>query len=109
MREKLTAFVTEEANPRNVLNVARVDVFLPAQLLERGVVLIDTPGVGSTHRHQTAAADAVLPECDAALFVVSADPPITEIEIDYLCAYPTNRGAADRCLEQDRHDRAARA
>jgi GTP-binding protein EngB required for normal cell division len=84
LREKLTTFVTEEANPRNVLSVARVDVFLPAELLERGVVLIDTPGVGSTHRHQTAAADAVLPECDAALLVVSADPPITEIEIDYL-------------------------
>jgi ribosome biogenesis GTPase A len=84
LRERLTTFVTEEANPRNVLNVARVDVFLPAELLERGVVLIDTPGVGSTHRHQTAAADAILPECDAALFVVSPDPPITEIEIDYL-------------------------
>jgi len=84
LREKLTTFVTEEANPRNVLNVARVDVFLPAQILERGVVLIDTPGVGSTHRHQTAAADAILPECDAALLVVSADPPITEIEIEYL-------------------------
>jgi ribosome biogenesis GTPase A len=84
MREKLAAFVTEKANPLNVLNVRRVDVFLPADLLERGVVLIDTPGVGSTQRHQTAAADAVLPECDAALFVVSADPPITEIEIEYL-------------------------
>jgi GTP-binding protein EngB required for normal cell division len=84
LREKLTAFVTEEANPRNILNVARVDAFLPAELLERGVVLVDTPGVGSTHRHQTAAADAILPECDAALFVVSADPPITQIEIEYL-------------------------
>ncbi|PYL09191.1 MAG: Dynamin family protein [Verrucomicrobia bacterium] len=84
LRDRLTAFVTEEANPRNILNVARVDVFLPAELLKRGVVLIDTPGVGSTHRHQTAAADAVLPECDAALLVVSADPPITEIEIEYL-------------------------
>jgi len=84
LRERLTIFVTEEANPRNVLNVARVDVFLPSELLERGVILIDTPGVGSTHRHQTAAADAVLPECDAALFVLSADPPITEIEIEYL-------------------------
>ncbi len=84
LREKLTVFVTEEANPRNFLNIARVDVFLPAELLDRGVVLIDTPGVGSTHRHQTAAADAILPECDAALFVVSADPPITEIEIEYL-------------------------
>ena len=84
VREKLSAFVTEESNPCNALNVARVDVFLPAQLLERGVVLIDTPGVGSTLRHQTTAADAALPECDAALFVVSADPPITEVEIDYL-------------------------
>jgi ribosome biogenesis GTPase A len=84
VREKLSASVTEESNPRNALNVARVDVFLPAELLERGVVLIDTPGVGSTLRHQTTAADAVLPECDAALFVVSADPPITEIEIEYL-------------------------
>jgi GTPase Era involved in 16S rRNA processing len=84
LRERLTTFVSEEDNPRNVLNVARVDAFLPAELLEHGVVLIDTPGVGSTHRHQTAAADAILPECDAALFVVSADPSITEIEIDYL-------------------------
>lgn len=84
LREELARFVTEEANPRNTLNVARVDVFLPSELLERGVVLIDTPGVGSTHRHQTAAADAVLPECDAALLVVSPDPPITEVEIEYL-------------------------
>src|SRR5438128_8056846 len=73
LREKLTTFVTEEANPRNVLNVARVDVFLPGELLDRGVVLIDTPGVGSTLRHQTTAADAGLPECDAALLVVSTD------------------------------------
>ncbi|MFN2541622.1 MAG: dynamin family protein [Chthoniobacterales bacterium] len=82
--ERLAAFVTEEANPRNILNVGRVEVFLPAELLERGVVLIDTPGVGSTLAHNTAAADAILPESDAALFVVSADPPITEIEIEYL-------------------------
>src|SRR5438552_1033154 len=84
LRDRLTAFVTEEANPRNILNVARVDVFLPGELLDRGVVLIDTPGVGSTLRHQTTAADAVLPECDAALLVVSTDPPITEVEIEYL-------------------------
>lgn len=84
LREKLVNFVTEEANPRNVLNITRMNVFLPAEFLEHGVVLIDTPGVGSTLRHQTTAADAVLPECDAALFVVSADPPITQVEIDFL-------------------------
>jgi ribosome biogenesis GTPase A len=65
LREKLTMFVTEEANPRNVLNVARVDVFLPAELLERGVVLIDTPGVGSTHRHRRSGRGASGMRCSA--------------------------------------------
>ena len=84
LRERLTEIVTEAANPHNRLGVARVDVFLPSALLERGVVLIDTPGVGSTLRHNTAAADAVLPECDAALFVLSPDPPISEVESQFL-------------------------
>jgi hypothetical protein len=84
LRKRLAAFVTEEGNPRNILGIARVEVFLPSELLARGVVLIDTPGVGSTFHHNSAAADAVLPECDAALFVVSPDPPITEVEIQFL-------------------------
>jgi hypothetical protein len=84
LRELLTAFVTEGANPRNMLGIARVEVFLPSELLARGVVLIDTPGVGSTFHHNTAGADAVLPECDAAIFVVSPDPPITEVEVQFL-------------------------
>jgi predicted GTPase len=84
LRERLRTCVTEEANPENALGIDRVDVFLPSELLKNGVVLIDTPGVGSTFRHNTAAADAILHECDATLFVVSPDPPITEVEIDFL-------------------------
>ena len=84
LRERLAEFVTEECNPGNRLGIVRIDVRVPSPLLERGVVLIDTPGVGSTLRHNSAAADAVLPECDAALFVLSADPPITEVELEFL-------------------------
>jgi Dynamin family len=84
IRDFLFRYVAEEANPENRLGVTRVDLFYPAPLLADGTVLIDTPGVGSTHRHNTDAALAVLPECDAALFVVSVDPPITEAELDYL-------------------------
>jgi ribosome biogenesis GTPase A len=84
LRERLAEFVTEERNSGNRLGIARIDVQVPSPLLERGVVLIDTPGVGSTLRHNSAAADAVLPECDAALFVLSADPPITEAELEFL-------------------------
>lgn len=84
LRERLNALVTEDANPENRLGIARVDVHLPSKFLASGLVLIDTPGVGSTFRHNTTAADAVLPECDATLFVVSPDPPITEVEIQFL-------------------------
>lgn len=80
----LTGLVTEAGNPENRRGVSRVEARLPSALLEQGLVLIDTPGVGSTFRHNTAAAEATLPECDAALFVLSPDPPITEIERDWL-------------------------
>lgn len=84
IRQFLFRFVSEEANPQNHLNVKRVDLFYPAPILADGIILIDTPGVGSTHHHNTETALRVLPECDAALFVISVDPPITEIEIKYL-------------------------
>ncbi len=84
IRDVLFRFVAEEANPENRLGVERVDLFYPADILADGTVIIDTPGVGSTLRHNTEAALQVLPECDAAFFVVSADPPITEVELEYL-------------------------
>ncbi len=80
----LNEYVTETGNPRNRRNVERVDISHPAELLRQGVVLIDTPGIGSTHRHNTEVAYQILPQCDAALFLVSPDPPITEAELSYL-------------------------
>ena len=84
IRDFLFRFVAEEANPENRLDVRRVELFYPAAILRNGTVLIDSPGVGSTLQHNTDAALRVLPECDAALFVLSVDPPITEVEIEYL-------------------------
>ena len=80
----LEKYVTEEANPNNRLGVNHVEVASPAEILQRGAVLIDTPGIGSTFRHNTEATLNFLPQCDAALFLVSADPPITEVEVDFL-------------------------
>ncbi|PLY06811.1 MAG: Dynamin family protein [Desulfuromonas sp.] len=80
----LNRYVTEAGNPDNLHQVDRVAIGHPAKLLQQGVVLIDTPGIGSTHRHNTEVAYQVLPQCDAALFLVSPDPPITEVELEYL-------------------------
>ena len=84
LQRQLALLVTEQGNPTNCLGVARVEAGLPSALLKQGVVLLDTPGVGSTLHHNTRAARAALPECDVALFVVSPDPPITEAELAYL-------------------------
>ncbi len=82
----LARHVTEKENPENRLGVAQVEVEHPSALLRAGVVLIDTPGIGSTFRHNTEATLNFLPQCDAAVFVVSADPPITEAEREFLKA-----------------------
>jgi GTP-binding protein EngB required for normal cell division len=80
----LAGFVTEKGNPQNRRGIAEVQVDLPAPILSGGVVLIDTPGIGSTYRHNTTATLEFLQQCDAALFLVSADPPITEVELEFL-------------------------
>jgi hypothetical protein len=80
----LRKFVTEVENPKNRLGVSQVEVLHPAPILRDGVVLIDTPGIGSTLKHNTEATLNFLPQCDAVLFLVSADPPITEAEVKFL-------------------------
>lgn len=80
----LEEYITESGNPHNQRHVERVEISHPSPLLRQGVVLIDTPGIGSTLKHNTEVAHQILPQCDAALFLVSPDPPITEMELDYL-------------------------
>jgi GTP-binding protein EngB required for normal cell division len=80
----LSRVVTEEANPKNRLGIAHVQVFIHSPLLQEGVVLIDTPGIGSTFLHNTEVTLNFLPQCDAAIFLISADPPISEVELAFL-------------------------
>lgn len=84
--EGIADFVTEEKNPHNRMKVKHVEIGHPAPLLSRGIVLIDTPGIGSTFKHNSLATLEFLPHCDAALFLVSADPPMTETEVEFLRA-----------------------
>jgi len=84
--DSLERYISEQRNPANRLGVLQVEVEHPSALLASGVVLIDTPGIGSTLLHNTATTLDFLSECDAALFLVSADPPITQTEVEFLKA-----------------------
>jgi len=80
----LPDFGTERGNPGNSRNVASLWVRLDAPILARGVEIVDMPGTGSVHAHNTAAADAALPSMDAAIFVLTADPPVSAAERELL-------------------------
>jgi small GTP-binding protein len=80
----LDALGTERGNPGNARGVGAITVRLDAPILAQGVEIVDTPGTGSVHAHNTAVADEVLPTMDAAIFVLTADPPVSASERDLL-------------------------
>ncbi|MGC1183717.1 MAG: dynamin family protein [Candidatus Dormiibacterota bacterium] len=75
--ETLTDYVTEKSNPGNRLKVEEAWVEYPSPLLRDGVVVVDTPGTGSVHQHNTDAAHAFLPRIDVAVAVLSAESPLS--------------------------------
>ena len=81
---ELAGYVSEQANPANRLEVARVEVRGRWALLEPGVVLVDTPGLASLHRHNTEAATAALLDADGAVLVLAADAPVSAAERELL-------------------------
>jgi small GTP-binding protein len=81
---ELPSYITERGNPQNKKGVKEVTVYYPSDYLKGGVRIIDTPGVGSVYRHNTDVAYSYLPHVDAAIFVVSADPPLSESEHRFL-------------------------
>jgi GTP-binding protein EngB required for normal cell division len=82
--ESLRDYITEAANPGNRKQVASAEVTYPSQFLSMGIDLIDTPGIGSTHLHNTSTTEDYLAEVDAGIMVLSVDPPITAVESDFL-------------------------
>ena len=82
--DSLAEYVTERENPNNVKDVKEVRLGLPSAYLKQGIILVDTPGVGSLHQHNTAAAYEYLPQADAGVFVMSVDAPLSSVEVNYL-------------------------
>ncbi len=77
---ELAEYVTESRNPANRLGVELARVELEHDLLRAGLELVDTPGIGSIHSHNTDVARGFLPRVDAALCVLDASQPLSEGE-----------------------------
>ncbi len=88
--EDLSQYVSEELNPENRKRVEGVEAFLTSPLLASGMCLVDTPGIGSVFSGNTAATRDFIPQIDAAILVVGADPPISGEEAALVEAVAAN-------------------
>jgi len=102
-------YVSSEKNPENRKGVAAVEIFVPLPLLATGMCLVDTPGIGSVFSGHTAATREFLPQIDAAIVVIGADPPISRDELELAEAVAREvtdlifvLNKADRSSAQDR-------
>lgn len=83
-KSELVDFITERGNPQNRKGVREVEITYPSEYLRDGVRIIDTPGVGSVYSHNTEVAYNYLPQVDAAIFVVTVDPPLSAAKQEFL-------------------------
>ncbi|HEY8206595.1 MAG TPA: dynamin family protein [Myxococcaceae bacterium] len=79
---ELRDYVAEEENPGNAKRVALIELFWPSPLLATGLCLVDTPGVGSIYAWNTEVTRTFVPQVDAALVLLGADPPLSEMELE---------------------------
>ena len=81
---ELTAYITEAGNPENERRLSHAEVTVPRKLLQGGMVLVDTPGVGGINSAHATATLSALVAADAMLLVSDAAQEYSEPEIEFL-------------------------
>ncbi len=80
---EITEYVSEEKNPKNSKNVKYIRMLCNNDLL-KDITLIDTPGIGSIFDHNTDTTLDFTPRIDFALFVLSADIPLSKQDAEFI-------------------------
>ncbi len=81
---QLSRYISEQENPGNERGVSLVTIQTPCEILKKGITLVDTPGVGSLHKHNSDTTYSFVHKSDAIIFMLSVDSPINEIEATFL-------------------------
>jgi GTP-binding protein EngB required for normal cell division len=84
--DQLRDYASEEGNPGNHKHVTRILVQLPSPRLREGVVLVDTPGIGSLALAGSAETFAYLPRCDLGVVLIDAASTLNQDDLGILRA-----------------------
>jgi GTP-binding protein EngB required for normal cell division len=72
----------QEATPRPMVHT--VTVTYPSPFLSDGIVLVDTPGIGSVNPEHGEATRSFIHRADAIIFLINTDPVISASECNFL-------------------------
>jgi len=82
---EIANYGTEKGNPNNKKQVDLIGVQSPAKLLEGGLVIVDTPGVGGLFKKHREITFRYAPRADAVFFVTdSVESPLGGDEVSFL-------------------------
>lgn len=76
-------FIAEEKNPANEKEIDFVKVYYPAPIL-KNISIVDTPGIGSVLPHNSETTKSFIPKIDVAVYIVSADMPVTQTDLNFI-------------------------
>ena len=82
--DEIAQFVTEQGNPGNAREVIKAVAEIPSSSLTEGIVLVDTPGLGSLATRGTAETLAYLPSADLGVLLIDAGATLSEEDIGTL-------------------------
>lgn len=81
---QLADWTTESGNPDNVRQVEWVQVESPALADLDHLVLVDTPGTGSSWEHNTGTSLGWLPNVGAALIAINSTQPLSQDDVELI-------------------------
>jgi GTP-binding protein EngB required for normal cell division len=82
--KELAEYASEEKNHGNHKHVTGITVAIPSRRLREGVVLVDTPGIGSLATSGSAETFAYLPRCDLSVVLIDAGSTLNQEDISLL-------------------------
>jgi len=82
--KELAEYASEEKNHGNYKHVTGITVEIPSQRLREGVVLVDTPGIGSLATSGSAETFAYLPRCDLSVVLIDAGSTLNQEDLSLL-------------------------
>lgn len=81
-KENLDKFTAQEGVKAEEIDYISIGV--KSDILKGGIVIIDTPGVNDISQSRVEVTKNILPNCDAAIFLLDAASPLTRTEAQFL-------------------------